>query len=158
MKVVVMTLAVLVAGGLLGVYLAGGFSPGRTQLPTIELSVPGSCDPAASSCEAVDDTEPGRRLRLRVEPGASPLRPFRVEVWLDGFESSPSEVSLSFAMADMYMGENRYLLRPAGDAWAARVILPICTTRRIDWLATISVSGGDAVVRATFPLRLGSQG
>lgn len=84
------------------------------------------------------------------------MRPFDVSIRLAGFKEPPARVELSFRMSDMYMGDNRYSLSRAPDgSWSGRVILPICTTRRLDWLVDVSLGLADETVTASFPLRLG---
>ncbi|MDO4694884.1 MAG: hypothetical protein Q4A62_09775 [Eikenella sp.] len=77
--------------------------------------------------------------------------PFDIE--LRQVPNGVEKVSVSFSMRDMDMGFNRYDLRPQPDgSWRAEAVrLPLCTDRRRDYLADITV--GRQVFQVAFEAR-----
>jgi hypothetical protein len=77
------------------------------------------------------------------------LRELEVEVRWPG---PATEVTVSFAMAGMDMGENTARLVPAGDGlYRGKAVLVRCPSGRRDWTATVRVKGS-APAERTFPL------
>lgn len=116
-------LLVFAAGKLLVLYW---FS---AQQPAVaEAAVP--CNPA-QGCILPD----GSRLTFR----AALRQPFDIE--LHRPPAGVQQVSVSFSMRDMQMGFNRFDLKPQPEgSWrAAGVRLPVCTDRRNDYLADVTV-------------------
>ncbi len=67
-----------------------------------------------------------------------------------------AEVSLSFAMAGMTMGENvSRLSAEAGGTYRGKAVLVRCHSGRRDWTVTAAVRHGGEERRADFALRLG---
>lgn len=94
---------------------------------------PINCVDPVAGCPFVHGNLPGR-VRFSVAPES--LKPFVIIL------SHPrlKKVSLSFQMMGMDMGYNRYELARASDgAWTARIILPVCTASRADWIAEIQL-------------------
>jgi len=86
--------------------------------------------------------EPWADLQLHLPQPLFPLKPFTLV--LEGAVGLDSAVA-DFTMPGMYMGVNRYVLRPESDAaavWRAEVTLPVCTAARTDWLLTLLVQQG----------------
>ena len=82
------------------------------------------------------------------------LQPFPVKVLLEAGGQLES-VTVAFSMQGMNMGRNRYSL--SGDsmgAWNAMVTLPICTTRRTDWIADFDLLAAGRHYRIQVPFVL----
>lgn len=89
------------------------------------------------------------------------LKPFNVDVTI---KSNSTRESLSnilykptmstFAMKHMNMGLNRFEFNKLQkNKWQAKVLLPICSQQRIDWLMEISMeAGNNKVYKLTFPI------
>jgi hypothetical protein len=123
----------------------------ETALPSVLLApADPACDPTRGACAASDGS---RRLVLQMQGPVSGLRPFRVQVGAAGM--GVREVRLEFTMPDMDMGQNRYRLLPEGNGWVGLVTLPLCTTGRGDWLATVRVLGDEQQWEAVFPFEVG---
>lgn len=89
-------------------------------------------------CAIVAD---GHGLRLQLRGDVRPLRPFELVLSLpSGVKGMTSQASVDFVMVGMDMGVNRYTLmpQPNGD-FQAKVILPVCSIGRSDWVAKLSV-------------------
>ena len=83
------------------------------------------------------------------------LQPFPVKVLLEAGGQLES-VTVAFSMQGMDMGRNRYSL--SGDSmgvWNAMVTLPICATRRTDWLADFDLLAAGRHYRLQVPFVLG---
>ena len=69
--------------------------------------------------------------------------------------ASPPQVSVSFSMPGMFMGENRVVLAPVPDGLAGKAVLVRCPSGRRDWVAEVSVArAGEAPRTARFPFRV----
>jgi len=82
------------------------------------------------------------------------MQPFRVELEVTGLPPAiVTEVVVSFAMAGMDMGLNRYRLDPGSEPgrWRGQVTLPICSSGRTDWLAQISATTRVGRLEAAIP-------
>lgn len=94
-----------------------------------------ACEDPLAGCAFMHDGLPAT-LRFSAQPET--LKPFELTI------ASPRlrKASVSFRMAGMDMGFNRYDLRQdnAGN-WTARVTLPVCTVSRVDWIAELSLDG-----------------
>jgi hypothetical protein len=87
------------------------------------------------SASAVCQLPGGVRLRFQTAPQEG--HPFVMR--LDGVTGPVP--SAEFVMRNMDMGFNRYRFVAAGDAWQARVTLPVCSAGRHDWLMNLTVNG-----------------
>jgi hypothetical protein len=126
--------------------------PRNGAAPLLLERLPG-CRLAQAACRA---SGAAGSMQVIVAAGARSLQPFTVRVRLEGIQPrGSSDVSLEFSMHGMEMGPNRYLMRALPDnEWSADVILPLCTTRRVDWTLSILVRTVDSEVAAGFPLTL----
>lgn len=67
---------------------------------------------------------------IRFLSPAAVLKPFKVEVTAPDADG----VTMSFSMAGMQMGLNRYqLVNTAKQQWQAEIVLPLCIQGRSDW-------------------------
>jgi hypothetical protein len=138
--------------GVLAVQLPDWLRPARdaADLPRVGLALvePG-CDASRTVCTA---RQGAQALALQMQGPVVGLRPFRVQVVPSGMVVR--EVQLECSMPDMDMGQNRYRLLPEGNGWVGLVTLPICTTGRSDWLATVRVLGDTQQWEADFPFEM----
>lgn len=89
------------------------------------------CADPIAGCTFVHHDAPAT-LRFSATP--EPLKPFFVTLSHPGLKTA----SISFQMAGMDMGFNRYdLQRGADGVWTARIVLPVCASRRVDWISEI---------------------
>ena len=99
--------------------------------PVTSLAVAGACD-ILQGCEAGDAA---LSVHVQFAAPARALKPFPVSVRTAGRQPVET-VMLTFFMQGMDMGLNRYrLLGDSADGWRADVTLPICVSRRSDWIA-----------------------
>lgn len=113
-----------------------------------------ACNPLGRACVARDTT---MVVALELPDAIKPLSPFAVQVHLAGERAATVErVAVTFAMADMDMGFNRFeLRRQAAHTWRGEALLPVCSMGRRDWRATVDVAGEPAYV-GEFHLVVGS--
>jgi len=91
-------------------------------------------------------------MELRFRGPVKPLEPFTVTLET---EQPLDAVSLEFDMTAMDMGVNRFELHRQPDgAWQGQVVLPMCSTGRRDWVATLDARHGDTAYRARIPFRM----
>lgn len=85
----------------------------------------------------------GEGAVLKMSSPISAKTPF--DITLTGIDAT-KDVSISFEMADMDMGFNRYRLIPAADEpktlQALAVRLPVCVSQRTDYIALVSTDQG----------------
>lgn len=115
----------------------------------IKLPAP-QCSPVGGPCTVFD---PPRMLALTLSGDVRPLRPFELELRLpDWALSAAANASVDFVMLGMDMGLNRYTLtRQADGSFRAKVILPVCSTGRSDWIAKVSAVVGQEMWTVDFP-------
>ena len=126
---------------------------GSEQLSSLGIA---DCNVARQPCLVGD---PPVALGLRLGPPVEALEPFTVDAVTELADSErPVSVEISFSMAGMDMGSNRYRLQPAGkDHWTGTAVLPICASGRVDWLATLSVRTDANHWQASFPFAMGGR-
>lgn len=114
------------------------------------LTVAPGCDSARTACVAQGD---GLTIELLLGPPVQPLQPFdmRFQV-VQGTLGDAARVELRFVMRDMDMGLNRYRLAYAPDGvWLGQATLPMCTSRRTDWIAQLEIRDGGRRWTAELP-------
>lgn len=101
-------------------------------------SASADCNLSQKAC-----TVKSEQLSVTVYPSdnVQALKPFPFQVRLDGpLADTVQDVTVHFAMVGMDMGSNRFHLRRKADRhWQGEVILPLCTTGRGDWTATVEI-------------------
>lgn len=114
------------------------------------------CDSARQACLA---TGTGLGIEWRLAPPVRPMQQFDMQLRVARGElSADAEVIVEFQMRDMNMGLNRYWLEPAAaGTWRGRAMLPVCTSARSDWLATLTIQDGDRRWTAELPFTVASQ-
>jgi len=108
---------------------------GGDGMPATPLELSPLCDVKAGCVAAADDFS----LRFSMGPDMQVLAPFPVRVEVQGGRRADS-VTATFAMQGMDMGVNRYqLVSDGAGRWLANVTLPVCTSGRSDWIASLEV-------------------
>jgi len=78
----------------------------------------------------------GATAHIRFSVTSETLKPFQLTL----SHREVKKVSVSFQMAGMDMGFNRYDLKPSQTGnWTARIMLPVCTASRADWIAELQL-------------------
>jgi hypothetical protein len=146
--ILIVSVSVLLLAALVASLLLRPKEMSQLGLESQDIAVSGTaqCDAAQGPCE-FRAGELG--LTLHLVPPVQSLRPFDIHLQVDGVQ--PRQVVLTFTMADMDMGLNRFVLRPGDGDWRGRAVLPICTQSRNDWLATVTVRGEGRDYRVVFP-------
>ena len=105
----------------------------RASLP-INSMISESCDPTLGPCSAKFDHN---TLQLVFLDKPSALTPFRVR--LESDSKHIDNIYLDFKMPGMNMGVNRYHLKREDGFWQSKLVLPVCTLRRNDWVLTVEL-------------------
>ena len=102
-----------------------------------------SCNPvvSASSPHGCHVQDGARGMSVTMSGDVRPLRPFELHMRLpEAVRADASQASVDFIMVGMDMGINRYtLLKQADGDFVGKVILPVCSIGRSDWVAKLSV-------------------
>ena len=78
----------------------------------------------------------GGEIHIKVSGEVTPLKAFMINLQGVKIESA----MVSFSMRDMDMGVNRFSFNETDSSqWQTKVMLPICTVRRNDWIADFSI-------------------
>lgn len=94
-----------------------------------------NCTEPTAGCTFMHD---GLTATLRFSARPEALKPFVLSISARRLRRA----SVSFQMADMDMGFNRYeLLQDAEGNWTAQVTLPVCTVSRGGWVAELTLDG-----------------
>jgi hypothetical protein len=122
----------------------------RDGTPARVVAPEPGCDLGAGPCAAV--LPDGRRLELAVTPRSLPLmEPLTFSLTVPG--PVPGEPTLTVTGVNMDMGVQRASLEPAGEgAYQGRVVLPVCSSRRMEWQARVDLpaDGGPLAVPFRF--------
>lgn len=111
--------------------------------PLINIS---SCDPAKQVCK-FDNKELSYDLQFK--GGPSGLVPFVVLINMYD-NTQPDSIELSFDMDGMDMGYNLHNLVKNKNIWQAKVILPVCSLGRNDWLLNVKMKFENKIVITKF--------
>ncbi|OYY73593.1 MAG: hypothetical protein B7Y40_08665 [Gammaproteobacteria bacterium 28-57-27] len=137
---------------LLGGVLLLDFSSLRAP-PAVFSGVVVHLSPSSSNCQPVVSAQAQagctlqngtRAITLKMVGDVRPLRPFELRLILpETAHAQAVEASVDFVMVGMDMGINRYtLLKQADGNFVGKVILPVCSIGRSDWVAKLSVVVG----------------
>jgi len=109
----------------------------------VSLPLLSHCHPVLSPQAQEGCTAQGglRAMTLKMSGDVRPLRPFELRLILpEAVRAQATDASVDFVMVGMDMGINRYtLLKQANGDFVGKVILPVCSIGRSDWLAKLSV-------------------
>ena len=140
---IIIVISFFVLTYLAGQYL-GGFESRSESV--VQLRLP-DCSPAKTTCGVVFDEG---EITVHFHQPPSALTPFDVEVVTQGFDAE--KVSVAFIMNAMDMGVNAFNLnQQSAGVWQAKVILPICSLGRSDWIAEIRIKHEDRLLRLDLP-------
>lgn len=103
------------------------------------------CSPVGQACSVAHGD---RSIGLQLPSDIQPLSRFPMTVYLEGIRARA--VTVEFTMQGMDMGVNRFGLGEGQDAWTGEAILPVCTTGRVDWVATVRAVTADGILSADF--------
>ena len=98
------------------------------------------CDPTKSSCKFVISNI---TYLLEFKSAPSALVPFVVSVKASDVQADA--ITLSFDMNGMEMGYNSHRLVKNESEWQAKVILPVCSLGRNDWLLDVEIINDNEV-------------
>jgi len=119
---------ILILAALAGLAIWGALQKTRPQ-----QVVPILCTDPVAGCSFVHEGKPAQ-IRFSVAPEI--MKPFQMTLTHPDIK----KVSVSFQMVGMDMGFNRYDLKPSPlGEWIARIILPVCTDSRADWIAELQI-------------------
>lgn len=141
---------------LIALVVVVGYKLSPILLPKADVTVQPAptCDLHRQACAV--SLPGGGELLLNLTPKPIPMvKPFAIEVTLNGLEASRVEVD--FAGIDMNMGLNRPLLVARGEGrHVGEASLPVCITGQMDWQATVLVETGSQ--RIAVPYRFSAGG
>jgi len=99
-----------------------------------EILIHSDCDPTKQICK-VDGIGGAYSLQFKDVPSA--LSPFIIQLRIEDLQ--PESIELSFDMNGMDMGYNKHRLVKGETDWQAKVILPVCSLGRNDWLLNVKM-------------------
>lgn len=122
------------------VVLGQRFGPSLLAPGETSLAVDPACNLQQGPCAA--SLPEGGRLELSITPRPLlPLKPLTVEVAITG--PRPQQVEIEFTGVEMSMGLNRVVLVGGADGrFGGTANLPVCTTGRMLWQATVRIDSG----------------
>ncbi len=125
----------------------------RSTLPAVPvaaLTLQTPCDLQQAPCVASDSQ--GRSIRFSINPPTIPLmQELTVQVETTGLPDVTS-MRLTVVGVNMFMGYQYADLQPIGTGhFQGKLILPICTLEKMQWLATLDTLTPTAQVQATLP-------
>ena len=124
-------------------YFLGSLLDNNKQVDSIVTI--STCNLLDGSCHVVDK---GIEYELALEGVPSPLTPFDIRV--SELSSQPSKVEIKFEMDGMDMGNNYYFLEKKGQYWGAKVLLPVCSLGRNDWVLRVNILYEEKVYSTDF--------
>ncbi|OQX12516.1 MAG: hypothetical protein BWK73_14665 [Thiothrix lacustris] len=121
-----------------------------TDLPSVGLSLQTPCDLHQAPCVASDAQ--GRSLRFSINPTNIPLmEELTVQVDTSGL-ADVNNVRLTVEGVNMFMGYQYAALKSTGATqFQGKLILPVCTLERMEWLATLDVFTADTKLQTKIP-------
>ena len=104
------------------------------KIDTSDIEYVSLCDPTKKNC-IMDENNAHFNIQFKGVP--SGLTPFVVSVKVVG--SQPEFIELSFDMEGMDMGYNKHSLIKNEIDWQKKVILPVCSLGRNDWILNVKM-------------------
>jgi len=137
-------LAIVVLGGVLLLDFSSLRAPPAVfSGAVLKLLLLPDCQPVLTAQEQEGCTaqDASRAIALKMSGDVRPLRPFELRLILpEAVRAQATQASVDFIMVGMDMGINRYtLLQQTNGDFAGKVILPVCSIGRSDWMAQLSV-------------------
>ena len=103
------------------------------------------CDPTKKIC-IMDESSAHFNIQFNGIPSA--LTPFLVSVKVAG--SQPEFIELSFDMVGMDMGYNKHNLIKNEIDWQKKIILPVCSLGRNDWVLNVKMMFDNEMVSTQY--------
>ena len=122
-----------------GALLAGRFlGQQQEEVGEFDVLAPLWCEPQAGPC--IYRYAPGGRISFTLEPQESikPMEPLTATIGYSDGEMSASTLLLTGL--NMEMGQNRFSFHKEGDAYSARIMIPVCTLDRMEWRALVHLT------------------
>lgn len=124
--------------------------------PIVILERTAPCDNLKSVCKFTGD---GKQLELVFSGKVKTMQAFRLNAGLLNFVTEIENISASFSMTSMSMGINRFVLQPhdtqaRNSYWQTSVLLPVCISKRSDWLMVFKVETATKTYKASIPLEI----
>lgn len=120
-------------------FFVGNWLNGRNeqvmQLEKISMQY-SACNPVMNTCQAMLQNVP---ISIVIPQQPSALKPFEIEVRSN--LSDIDDVRIDFRMQSMNMGVNFYHLdKINAGTWKGKATLPVCTSRRSDWIVELQIN------------------
>ena len=128
----------------------GQSSPADAALPVMPLTLQTPCDLHQAPCVANDAA--GRSISFSINPASIPLmQELVVQAETSGL-SDVSSIRLMVEGVNMFMGyQYADLQATAVGHFSGKLILPVCTLEKMQWLATLEALTPAAKVQAKIP-------
>ncbi|MDH5516699.1 MAG: hypothetical protein OEY36_02625 [Gammaproteobacteria bacterium] len=127
-------LSAVLAVVLLTIIIAGQYFF-RQSSPENKSVLYSACRLTTEDCPLQYDTA---AYTVSISDDVKALRPFFISI-TDPAQKITKAV-LNLKMREMDMGQNRYTFsRVSADSWRAKVIIPVCTSGKRNWLIELSV-------------------
>lgn len=107
------------------------------------------CRLGIDACEIIINN---KHLSVVLDGEVKALAPFFIKI--SDKNNLIDNAIVSFKMKAMDMGVNKYRFIKGNSNWSAKIIIPICTTGRRDWLAEIEVQYANTIRKVTFNIEI----
>jgi len=129
-------------------YIAGQWLSSKKVITGPVHIYQSDCDLTKTACQVVDGDY---KYIVQFNGEVSPLKPFSILLTTENLE--PITVDAEFLMEDMDMGYNKQPLHKEESKWQARVILPVCSLGRKDWVLKLNLVYADTAHQTQFKFR-----
>lgn len=142
----------------LSVYITNAYLVQKDNKKVIQLSIK-KCNAQLNKCKVnIDDFEIGIDIDRNIEY----LKTFNMKLWVENKKNNFIEsIYIDFKMNGMDMGVNRFkLIRnepikfSKTQSWHGKVVLPICVTGKVDWLAKIELISQKKQYEILVPIKI----
>jgi len=131
-----------------------------TTAPMVEKIIPlkliGKCHLVKSKCIFfIDD----KKVEVSLSGEIRTMKSFKLSAILNGFNVSDKVLNVDFSMKSMQMGRNNFKLvkyknTAAKEYWSASILLPLCVSKRTDWLVTLAIIVDNKRYQLSIPLEI----
>ena len=127
-----------------------------TVVPTVSLTATSECNLLESRCLF---SAGHRQVFLTLSGDVRTMKAFTLKAEMVGFNSEIKQVSARFLMQSMNMGVNTFRLLKAekianSHFWQATILLPVCVSKRTDWIMQFQLIADDKMYQALVPLQI----
>jgi len=149
-------IAVIVISMILGIkyYLN---VPDNNRKEVVSLTDNKECNQLKSECEYKFGN---KIIRIGFLDSVQTMKTFKVKVAVDNFDEEITGISALFSMKSMDMGLNRFDFKKVSQEstslnnWYSSVLLPVCTTKRTDWIMTVNIETQKKIYQTITPLQI----